>query len=228
MRFTRLNPFQPAHWKLSAAALFAFLVLGCGALTAFVLAPRQALLAWRMSRIPPMDAAAVETLAPVEDVLLTGVLEGNPSLAHHFVAYTLERWEAKDANRPSDGRWVDAERVFPDLQLVVQGQPVLVQSSAEVRLLGAVHVGVYQGNTGFQDALHRTRYHGLRNGDQVTVLGRKAASGGVVPSYLFAGNRAAFEAFARSSARDLFLAGLLVMAFSPLVFGFASAVTRWA
>ena len=228
------NAFRRLRWRGAVAALFASFVLGCGALAAFVFAPQQAWLAWRIRHIPQMGAAAVEAADPGEEVLVTGVLEDNPPAAHEFATYTLERWEVKtDSEGQSHGRWVDAEGYFPDLRLVVDGKPVLIQGNADVWLLGPVHMEMYDesGLRVADDSIHlpdgTLRYHGLRNGDRVTVLGRKAASGGVVPSHLFVGDRVAFEEAQRSGGWNLFLAGLCVMALAPLVFVFTLAVLRW-
>ncbi len=217
------------------AALFASLVLCCGLLSAFVLAPQRMYLSWRISRIPQMNAADVAAAAPGTDVLVTGFLEGNRPAEHDFVTYTLERWQVKtNADGESYGKWVDAEGYFPDLRLLVDGEAVRIQGTAEVTLLGDVHVVMDEGGTGRRlplDAIHMAdgtlRYHGLRDGDRVTVLGRKAASGGIVPSRLYAGDRAAFEEFERAGAKGLFLAGLVVMALSPLVYGLTLFLMRW-
>lgn len=49
----------------------------CGALMAFVFAPGQALQAARVSRLPIMDAAAVDAASAGDAILITGVLIGN-------------------------------------------------------------------------------------------------------------------------------------------------------
>ena len=216
------------------AALFASFVLGCGALSAFVLAPQQRYLAWRIARIPQMNAADVEAAAPGDDVLVTGVLADNPAAEYDFVFYTLERWAVKtDSDGHSTGKWVDAEGYFPDLRLMVDGQPLLVQGDPNVTLLGDIHLETYEGGSGRKlpiDAIHlpdgTLRYHGLRDGDRVTALGRKGASGGILPSHLFVGDRVAFEEFERSNSKSLFLAGLCVMALSPLVYAFTLLMMR--
>jgi hypothetical protein len=50
-----------------------------------------------------------------------------------------------------------------------------------------------------------------------TVLGEKAASGGITPSQLYGGDRAAFEEAERQAASGLLFAGLCAMALSPVV-----------
>ncbi len=229
-----LSPLRRPRWQISVAALFASFVLGGGALAAFVLAPQQAFLAWRVRHIPPMDAAAVASAAPDEDLLVTGVLQGNTAAEHDFVLYALERWKVKtDSEGKSYGKWEDLEGYFPDLRLVVGERPLLVQGNPEVRLLGDVHMETYPLGSEHSIPLDAypldagtLRYTGLRDGDQVTVLGHKADSGGIQPSHLFVGDRAAFEAFLKNSGKGIFLAGLCVMALTPLVFGFTLAVLR--
>jgi len=61
------------------------------------------------------------------------------------------------------------------------------------------------------------RYRGLYDGDRVTVLGRKSADGGVLPEHLFGGDRPQFEESQRQAASGLFMAGLCMMAFAPLL-----------
>ena len=210
------------------AGLFAALVLLCGGWAALGMAPQQLILAWRVQSLPLMDAAAVEAAEPGALVLVTGVLAGNSPADHDLVTYALERWEVKtDAEGVSRGRWVDLAGYFPDLRLVVAGRPLRVQGNPQVTLLGAVPTDTYapDGRWVPLDAYPleagTRRYRGLRNGDRVTVLGHKTASGDIAPSHLFFGDRAAFVVYARNLAKNFFLAGLCVMAMAPLSFGLA-------
>ncbi len=172
-----------------------------------------------------MDAAAVAAASPGDDVLITGRLADNPAAEYDFVCYTSERWEVKaspdSAGKPY-GHWEEADSYFPDLHLIVAGGRVLVRGNPDVTLLGDVHLETYEAGSGRRlpvDAIHMPdgtlRYHGLRNGDRVTVLGRKAASGDVIPSHLFVGDRETFQERLWESARGILLAALLLLIASP-------------
>ena len=213
-------------WQISpVATLFAGLVVGYCAWILLWIAPQHLFLAWRISRLPSMDAAAVATVTPGDDVLVTGRLADNPTAEYHFVCYALERWKVKtspdSAGKPY-GRWEDAEGYFPDLHLMVDGQRVLIQGNPDVTLLGDVHLETYEAGSGRRlaiDAIHMPdgtlRYHGLRNDDHVTALGRKATSGAITPSYLFVGDRETFLERQWKIAKNLFLAAFFLMLISP-------------
>ena len=62
------------------------------------------------------------------------------------------------------------------------------------------------------------RYRGLCDGDLVTVLGRKSTNGGVLPEHFFGGDHLQFVESQRQAASGLlFMAGLCMMAFAPLL-----------
>ena len=75
------------------AAIVAFLLLTCGAPMVFVLSPRQALLAWRIKRMPDVDATAIHAAPAGTALLVTGHLQDNERLDKDgFVAYTRQEW----------------------------------------------------------------------------------------------------------------------------------------
>jgi hypothetical protein len=204
----------------------------CGALMAFVMAPGQALQAFNISRMPQMDAAAVQAAAPGAAVLATGVLTGNAPARpdSSLVAYSLERWNvtvteaSEDSAESTTGRWEAVELVVPALTLDMDGLTVPVLESENVRLSGNLHEetvpgggpaqATYQGQSLPDGTL---RYEGLADGDLTTVYGQKAASGGILPDHLFAGDRVAFEQSQRQAASGLLFSGLCAMALSPVV-----------
>ncbi len=213
-------------WQISpVATLFAWLVVGYCAWVLLWIVPQQLVLAWRISHLPTMDGTAVVAAAPGDDVLLTGRLVDNPAAAYDFVYYTQERWKVKtspdSAGKPY-GRWEDAEDYLPDLNLVVDGRRIQLQGNSDVTLLGDVHLETYEAGSGRRlpiDAIHildgTLRYHGLRNGDQITVLGRKAVSGDIIPSYLFVGDLETFRERQWNRVKNLFLAALFLIVFAP-------------
>jgi len=204
----------------------------CGALMTFVFAPGQALQAFRVSRMPVMDAASIAAAAPGDPLLITGVLAGNaPALdGHDLVAYRLDEWQVsvsqdEDGNDTSSGRWEAQPAFVPALTLEVGGQPVSIEPSSSARLGGDLAEVIVEGPGPASDKDFdgrdlpdgTLRYQGLEDGDTTTVLGEKAAGGGIAPSQLYGGDRAAFEESERQAASGLLFAGLCAMALSPIV-----------
>jgi hypothetical protein len=106
----------------------------------------------------------------------------------------------------------------------VSGQPITVQTAAEGRLGGALSVVIVEGRGPASDDFDglelpdgTLRYQGLEDGDLTTVLGEKAASGGILPSQLYSGDRVAFEESERQAASGLLFSGLCAMALAPVV-----------
>lgn len=213
----------------------------CGALMTFVFAPAQAIEAYRISRLPVMDAATVEAAAPGDEILITGVLTGNAPVLEEavFVAYYAEEWEVTvpadaDGEGEPHGSWKSVETVVPDLNLDVSGQSVTIRRTDSARLAGPLHETMVPGEgliatyDGKPLADGTRRYRGLNDGDLATVLGKKEASGGVAPEQIFAGDRGAFEKSQQDAASGLLFSGICSMILSPVVLigGLLGAIFR--
>jgi hypothetical protein len=208
---------------------------------AFVFAPAQAAEAYRISRLPFMDAATVEAATPGEAILITGVLASNTPVLEDagFVAYYVEEWEVTtpadvDGQGEPHGSWKSVETVVPDLNLDVNGQSVTIRRTDSARLVGPLHETTVPGEglTATYDGKPlpdgTRRYRGLNDGDLATVLGEKAAGGGVAPEQIFAGDRSAFEKSQQDAASGLLFSGICSMILSPVVLigGLLGAIFR--
>jgi len=236
MNLLRFHPFSSLGQRIRsvlAIALISVLCLLCGGLTAFGFAPAQAVQAYRLSRLPAMETAAQVAAAKTgAELLFTGRLKDNAPLldGFDFVACSIEEWQV---SRPSDeargssepvGHWEPAETVIPALTLDLNGQAVSLLETRSGRLSGALHTQVVKGDSPLQAEYEgelvpdgTRRYRGLFDGDLVTVLGKKSTSGGVLPEHIFGGDRLQFEESQRQAASGLFMAGLCMMAFAPLL-----------
>ncbi len=205
-----------------------------GALMTFVFSPAQALEALRISRLPQMNAQTIQAAAPGETLLFTATLTDNvpPQEGVDMVACIVEEWQVTvpseggrggDVPQPS-GHWETVETVAPELTVELGGQRIALHRTTRVRLSGALHETIIESDAPLRASdgenllpAGTRRYRGLRDGDLVTVLGKKASDGGVIPEHLFAGDRVAFEESQREAAQGLFSAGLCAMAMAPLV-----------
>ncbi len=216
---------------MMAATMGALALASCGALLAFVLSPGQALAARRMARMPFMDAGAVAAAASGTDVLITGRLSENPSLGESdFVAYKLDRWVVTPAD-PADpedqpsGAWEAVEVAAPELRLNVEDGTIVILKADGVTLGGPLRetLVLSEAQEGAEDSDGEwipdgsLRYRGFLNADLITVLGRKASTGGVIPEEIYAGDRVSFIESKQQAARGMFFAGLCLLGFSPLV-----------
>jgi hypothetical protein len=238
MNLSNFNPFEILRRRIGAvfAAFGASLMCCiCGALMTFVFAPAQALQAARISGLPRVEnAAAVQAVAAGDELLVTGVLTGNPVVFEDagLVAYSEDEWQVTvpsssnddpGSSREPHGSWKSVKTDVPALTLEMNGQPVALQAAGGVTLSGPLHEQLVPGNgisakyNGQSLPDGSRRYQGLRNGDQVTVLGKKAAGEGIAPDQLFAGDRAAFEENQRQAAAGLLIFGIVMMVMAPVV-----------
>ena len=235
MRLFGGNIFTTLQNRMSAviAAVGASaLVCLCGALMTFVLAPQQALKAYRVSRLPLMDAPYVASAAPDSEILVTGYLQGSqaaPDL-QDFIAYSKDRWEVslsqegQGTESAPSGSWRHEETVVPTLTLDMDGTPVTIHSSSYASLGGNLHETIIDGTGSLQardgERLLRDgalRYRGFYNGDQVTVFGTKDTNGTIIPADIFAGDRASYETYQKQAAGFLFFGGIAMLVCSPVV-----------
>ena len=230
-----LNLRQALRQRLGAAVAAVAASAGCclcGLVMVFVMAPRQALQAASLQRLPVMDAAAVEAAAPGDTLLVTGVLAGNPPArsGSTLVVYESAVWEVElleseggEVGEPS-GRWQSQRTQTPALALSVADAAVAVHPAEGVQLGGALREEIVPGTSDLVDDDNGTprpagtiRYRGLADGDLVTVLGDKASVGGLTPRHLFAGDRTAFEASQRQAAGNFLAAGIFSLVLAPVV-----------
>lgn len=214
------------------AFIFAILLCGMGATSAFYLAPKQAISAYQTSQLPIMDADFVNAAAAGSSIVVTGRLKGelaNPQVPN-FIAYSKERWDVtieqdeEGRDEPPEGSWKTVELFIPPLVLEINGAPVeLLASDKDIMYGEKIREVFVDGNGSLQaDYLDRTlrdgafRYQGFYSDDLATVLGKKAASGGIVPEEMFAGDRVEFEAAQKERAAIYFYGGILLMICSPL------------
>ena len=209
-------------------AIAAFLLLACGTLMTLALSPQQALLAWRIERMPELDATAIDAAQAETRLLVTGRLQDNEALEKGgFVAYVAQEWVVTPPASNEDeakGSWEKAEQVVPTLTLNVKGQTVHILRTEQVRLSGTLHEELIYSD-GSQEAQYdreslpegSQRLQGLLDGDWVTVLGRKASADGILPSELYAGDRVAFADSKHRAARGLLIGGIFMIGLAPTV-----------
>lgn len=246
MNLLGINPMAALRQRIGAVlavGVGAFSCCICGLLAIFVSAPGQALEARRIAGMPQMDAA-VAAAAPGDHVLISGVLIDNPPINpdSRLVAYTEEVWEVTvtevDDDRSVRGAWsTPATTVVPALTLDMDGTRVAVREAGSVRLSGALlREELVRGPDTAEAATFEEerlpdgsrRYRGLADGDLVTVLGQKAAAGGVLPEQIFAGDRVAFEESQRQSASAILNMGICAIVLAPVVLiGGLFAVLFW-
>ncbi|MBC8331770.1 MAG: hypothetical protein H8E28_07290 [Anaerolineae bacterium] len=228
-----MNLFRSLRERFGAligVGIGAVVLLSCGLLFVFYLAPRQKLEARRIEQLPLMDAATVTGATPGDELLVTGRLQGDalPD-ANNFIAYKVDKWEVRqdtseDGDSQPSGSWSRIETRVPDLRLDVGGQWVDVLAASGANLSGPLHEVLIPSSsreTAPYDSQSlpdgSLRYLGFYDGDLVTTLGKKAASGGILPDELFAGDRVAFVESQHAAAQGLLIAGVIMLVCSPVV-----------
>ena len=223
------------------AGVGALALLGCGLLFALVLAPKQKIEAQQIERMPIMDADAVADAPAGEEILVTGRLAGETLPDYgKFVAYELEEWVVSPADPATpdaepDGDWETVRQITPDLELTIDGKAIHLLAAERAKLSGPLHeelvysdnydAAEYEGETLPDGSL---RYRGFYARDLVTVLGKKASTGGVIPDEYYAGDRVAFTESKHSAAKGMLIGGICMIGLAPLLLigGILSAIFR--
>jgi len=217
-------------------------IFGCGLALTLVVAPRQALEAYRISRMPQMDAQSLEEARPGDKILLTGTLAGNPPLVDDsdFVAYRLKRWDvtlptSDDSDARPHGSWAAVETEVPALWLDVESRRVRLLAAETMALNGRLHEEVVysesdlaaeSGGEPIPDG--SLRYEGVYDGDVIAVLGQRASTGDLIPRKMYAGDRVSFEESEKSAATGALFSGICLMGLAPLALigGVLAAIFR--
>jgi hypothetical protein len=196
------------------------LVLGC-------LAPQKAQGWKRVQELSHVDARTYQAAHPQSAVLVTGMLEGNPThTPGGLVAYVEQGRDGADGGIDgSPGPLTSAtEGFWPPLTIVVGSGRLRTAQVNSLRWGGDLHLerapldsvpGPGRLSGGPAQRL------GLKNGDQVTVGGLKGLDGKVVPERIYRGDRAALL---QELSRDVWLAYLSGVGFILV----ALAVAFWA
>ncbi len=175
---------------------FAFFIFGLGALVMFVIAPSSAAKSTFIRQSPEIDAALFDYFEPGTRVVISGVLEGNPTVEGDFVAMAPMVWTVSEEF--ADGAWLESGKFVPELTLAA----------------GNGTIGTARGiNPAFGGRLHEVKdspegqpvsgdrwVRGFTNGDTVTIIGETTADGKLLPGEIYGGSRSEMiEELARPS-----------------------------
>nr|MBN1228321.1 hypothetical protein [Anaerolineae bacterium] len=211
-----------------AAVIGAICLLAFGAFLAFVISPQQAAEWRRVQNLPELSLSEVQAASSGTLIALTGTLEGNDRLlADGFVAYETKRWDVSppsDNEDEPDGSWTHVESQIPALTIAYDGGTIATVADNGASVAGNLHEVITDGQGSYSDtyngrtlrdgALHT---QGFFDGDLITVVGKKASSGGIVPDRLFGGDRVQLVDHIKSGARAAFIGGIAMMICSPIV-----------
>jgi hypothetical protein len=156
----------------------------------------------RIESLPVVDAAAFQAIDPGQDVIITGILDGNTSPSG-LVAYARERYEVSysEPDEYSDGgyrgRWQELDQTVPGLTIRVDDKEVNTVPVSSARMGGRQHSQIIKRGAGRRadggDIPEGSiRVVGYRNGDVVTFVGQRDADGRLIPERLYGGTCAQF------------------------------------
>jgi hypothetical protein len=179
----------------------------------------------RIASYPVLVGPGFEAMAPGEQAVVVGVLEGNaprePELL--LIAFARERWDvSRDAPDRGgySGYWHELETDVPGLVISLDGATIhTAWRDSGVRMQGTRHEAIYhQGNSPAVDGITdgSRRVIGYRNGDRVTVVGEKDANGTLIPEILYGGELEQLLSERRGGARFATPFGGIFLALVPL------------
>jgi hypothetical protein len=200
-------------------------VIGGAAIT-FLIAPRQERDRQRIERHPELDASSYADTSIGEFIVITGQLQNNRTMTRHeLVAYRVDEWDViSDGDDGYQGSWHTVEANVPSLSLAVNGGVISTAAVATVAMGGRVHEFIEPAESGWQalyagDSLTdgSLRTQGFRNRDVVTVVGRKTATGELLPDRLYAGGRDDLVRDLGLNVRVLRIVGIAIIASGALL-----------
>jgi hypothetical protein len=187
----------------------------CGVLAIYLLGP-GATRDWEtVHKLNPLDAETFEATAPNSSVLVTGVLEGNPTRTSDGLVAYVEQRQAKPAGGGDRYResWTTVAQVWPPLSLQVDEQSLRVAHAESVAWGGSVHLSAPSpgGAETTDGAVQESeQVVGFKNGDRVTFVGRKGSEGSLIPTRIYGGDSAGLL---KDLARDTRVAYAVGIAF---------------
>lgn len=205
--------------------VFTLAIFSCGALTTFRFALLERNEMRRVEALEMADAAALSSAQVGEDLLVFGSLDKNPELTQDgLVAFERQIWDIdEDSDGDASAEWEDQEVVFTALTIRSRGVSFKVERSEPVRLDGAYHTTIVKEGAGslVYDGIREgtLRHAGFRNGDRVTVLGKKSTADTVLADHLYGGTPEELADELRSTANFLTLFGIGFMGISSLLAG---------
>jgi len=228
-----LNRIRDRITGIVAAFIGSIVILGCGLVFTFFLAPKQKIEAQKIENLPLMDALDVNKASLGDALLISGWLVKNPIIFQEgeFIACNIEEWEVsipeydpENPDKEPEGTWKNIERIAPDLTIEVNDVLIRILSAEDVYFNGPVHERILP-STGHYQAKYMgdwlpegsRRVRGFINGDLVTVWGKRASSVAVIPDELFAGDRVSFVDSKHAAAKGLLIAGISMMVCSPII-----------
>jgi hypothetical protein len=218
------------------AILCGLALLGGGAYQVFNRSQLPTITFQQLRDLPALDAEGVAAAPKGTLLTVTGVLSGNKTISSEgFVTYKQDEWNVFPCNiaddpecTETDGIWGEVSQQVPGLVLVIPGGPVSTLPAEQVTFGGDLTESVEKGE--FQSILLLAEYNGqrlpdgsfrhqgLKNGDLVTVVGRKADTGGIYPSHLIVGDHDQMVAYFRAISGAITwvrISGVILMILSP-------------
>lgn len=200
--------------SFAASGMTAVLAL-CGVLVVFCFAPQDARDWEKARKLDALDVEGFWATSPHSSVLVTGVLDGDPTRTPDgLVAYVEQRRDAPDdrGNRYRE-TWTTVAQVWPPLSLQVNGQRLPISRADSIKWGGDLHVAALSfgsGKTVNGVAKESVQVMGFKDGDQVTVVGLKGSDGSLIPTRIYGGDRASLL---RELGKDALVAYALGLAF---------------
>jgi hypothetical protein len=204
---TSLRSFA-ANGMIMVLALCSVLALCC-------FAPQDARDWTKVRKLDAVDAEAFGATEPHSSVLITGMLDGNPTRTPDgLIAYVKQRLDVPDdgGNRYRE-TWTTIAQVWPPLSLQVDGQHLRIAQADSVEWGGNLHAADLSLDSSKRVngiAKESVQVMGFKNGDQVTVAGSKGSNGNLIPTRIYGGDRVDLL---RELGRDALVGYVLGIAF---------------
>ncbi len=212
--------------SLIMTGLLVLVLLFGGLILIFLLGSYQQKRAAELAGLPTMTVTTFHEANPDTEMVVTGVLEGNREFAspEGYVVYRREEWDVTyDSEDGYEGHWDTLEKHFPLLNLTIPGGSIQILSTDKARTRGHQHSTIVErsNSTRKADGLPEgsIRHIGFKEGDTITVVGKKEASrgGSLRPSQFYGGNRDQLIKATQGEARTMRIIGAILIVIGIIV-----------
>jgi hypothetical protein len=220
---------QKKSTRMSGGTVFAFvvvlLIFLLGTYMSFVVFPSQLAEMRQVSLVPLVNKQQLSLMTAGQDVMVSGRLQDNPAINDNgFVAYTHERWDVRYNNGDYEGRWWGVKAEWPSLLVAIEGglaqtvagEPSNHSGTAHERIepRGGNKAARYDGKMLPHGSL---RILGVKNGDEVTLVGTTSNDATIKPSHFYMGDRQALLDSLAFNSQAIRIIGFVLMGLAIII-----------
>lgn len=207
--------------SIIGSLIFSLLCILFGLIWIFVIGKEGSQERRYVESLPVVTAAGFNDTPVGQDVVISGVFDRNKEYEGGLVLYKHQSWEIEyDSDDGWEGDWETYAYMLPSVQIWLGDGHVATSEVGSVTIGGQPHDVVLERGTGRKVEGYEegtTRVSGFTNGDTVTVVGSRDASGRLTPQRFYGGDRQALIKNLRTGETIGYVVGGILIAGAVII-----------